>query len=567
MVQVRNEIGLPSSRRVLRCEWPGGCRTFHLVEPALKKIACMLTAAAGLCAVSSQALGQLFPDQVLVVYDSRIADSRAVAEFYAGSRKVPGGVGGVLPARAGVRVFDLAGSGAPAAATGTVSYTDFRTRVRDPIRAHLNAAGLQRVVRCLVMTKGLPHRMEDSDAGNIGDNPGAFVNEFTEFDVNCASVDSQLTMLWVDLNAGEGGVGADSKDDGVVVNPYWKLSAPINTFTNANNQAAKTFTATSFGPVWTNTGTGAARFTSGDMYLVCRLDGHTLANVQAMVSRGKNILYNVNTDAVLLDEANSNGTVDTAANDELDNQGALAGLRSGDDYERTRDYLTTTDRRFAAANVRYDNVASAANFFVGPRVGPSGGILVTNPVALLATYGSNHAGTFPTNSSGGSVATSFADSFNYPNGAIFNTIESYNGRNFGGIGEGPVVQEQAADFIAAGGTLAIGHVWEPLADTLADNEYLAKNFLLGNLSWAEAAWTSIPCLSWMHVAVGDPLARAYRSSEDVDGSGRVGVGDAYAWQATPSDVDRSGAADAADRTLLHATLRVYERGDLMNRRP
>ncbi|HYE60947.1 MAG TPA: hypothetical protein VD997_03030 [Phycisphaerales bacterium] len=538
----------------------------------MRKTFVKVLAAAGVCA-GVQALGQtagqtpLFPDQVLVVYDSRVADSRAVAEFYAGSKKVPGGVGGVLPARPGVRVFDLATSGAPVTTADYCSYNDFRTRVRDPIRAHLTANRLQRVVRCLVMTRGLPHRMDDSDALVVGDNPGAFVNEYNAFDVTSASIDSQLTLLWQDLNTGENGNASDSKDDGLIVNPYWKLNLPINSYTNANITTAKTFTSTSFGPVWAIGGAGATRLFPGDMYLVCRLDGHSLADVQGMVNRGKNILYNVNTDVVLLDEANSNGVTDTAANDELDNSGALGGIRSGDDYERTRDYLLNTDRRFAAANVRYNAAGGAANFFIGPRVGPNGGILVTSPVALLATYGSNHAGTFPTNSGGASVATSFADSFNYTNGAIFNTIESYNGRKFGGLTEGSIVQEQASDFIAAGGTLAIGHVWEPLADTIADNEYLASNFLLGNLHWAEAAWTSVPCLSWMHVAIGDPLARAWRSSEDVDASGRVGVGDAYAWQVTPSDVDRSGAADSADRVLLHATLRFYERGDLVNRRP
>jgi hypothetical protein len=464
-------------------------------------------------------------------------------------------------------VFDLAGSGAAVTDSMSLSYADFRAKVRNPIRAHLTAQGLTRQVRCLVMTKGLPHRMDDSDAANIGDNPGAFIDEFNGFDVTCASVDSELTLLWQDLHSGENGNASDSKDDGVIVNPYWKSAAPINSFTSANILTAKALSATSFGPVWQTGGSAPTRLTAGDMYLVTRLDGRTVADVQAMIARGKSILYDTNTDAVILDESGSNGVADASGGGELDNQSALSGLWAGDDYEKTRDYLTTADRRFAAANVRYDALGNAANFFVGPRLSPTGGVLVTNRVALLATYGSNHAGTFPTTPGGQSVAIIFAESFNYANGAIFNTIESYNGRNFGGIGDGPVPQEQCSDFIAAGGTLAIGHVWEPLADTIADNEFLAKNFLAGNLSWAEAAWTSIPCLSWMHVVIGDPLARPSRTSEDVDGSGRVGTGDLYAWQASPTDIDRSGAANAADRAVLLSTLRFYERTDLMNRRP
>jgi hypothetical protein len=476
-------------------------------------------------------------------------------------------VGNVAAARHGVRVFNLANSGAAVTDSTYLSYGDFQTKVRNPIRAHLTANGLQRRVRCLVMTKGLPHRMDDSDTVVVGDNPGAFVDEFNGFDVTCASVDSQLTLLWQDLNTGENGNASDSKDDGVVVNPYWKSTLPIGSFTNANNQVAKALSATSFGPVWATGGSAPTRLTAGDLYLVTRLDGHTVADVQAIVNRGKSILYNVSTDAVLLDESGSNGTTDVSGNTELDNQSALAGMWSGDDYERTRDFLTTTDRRFAAANIRYDAIGNASNFFIGPRLNPTGGVLVSNSVALLATYGSNHAGTFPTSGGGQSVALTFAESFNYPNGAIFNTIESYNGRNFGGVGVGPIAQEQAADFIAAGGTLAIGHVWEPLADTIADNEFLAKNFLVGNLSWAEAAWSSIPCLSWMHVVIGDPLARAWRTSEDVDGSGRVGVGDLYAWQASPTDIDRSGVANVADRVILVGALRFDERVGMVSGRP
>jgi hypothetical protein len=464
-------------------------------------------------------------------------------------------------------VFDLASSGAPVTTPGTIAYADFSPRVRNPIRAHLSTNNLDRKVHCLVMTKGLPHRMDDSDAGGVGDNPGAFVDEYNAADVTCASVDVELVQLWQDLNAGEAGGGADSRDDGVIVNPYWRSAVPIEAFSTVNIRTPKTFNATSFGPVWSLGGAGATRLTPGDMYLVTRLDAPTVADVQAMINRSKSILYNVNADQVLLDESNSNGVTDAGANGELDNQGALAGLRSGDDYERTRDHLTISDKRFAPVNIRYDAAANAGNFFIGPRLNPTGGILITAPVALLGSYGSNHAGTFPTYS-GGSTAAVFADSFHYANGAIFNTIESYNGRDYGGVGVHPFIpQEQSSRFIAAGGTFAIGHVWEPLADTIPDNEFLITNFLVGNLSWAEAAWTSIPCLSWMHVVIGDPLARPSRMSEDVDGSQRVGVGDAYAWEVAPTDIDRSGSATTADRTALYRTLRFYERSELINRRP
>ena len=45
---------------------------------------------------------------------------------------------------------------------------------------------------------------------------------------------------------------------------------------------------------------------------------------------------------------------------------------------------------------------------------------------------------------------------------------------------------------------------------MPDNEYLLFNFLVNRLTWAEAAWSSIPALSWQHVVLGDPLARLER---------------------------------------------------------
>ncbi len=87
-------------------------------------------------------------------------------------------------------------------------------------------------------------------------------------------------------------------------------------------------------------------------------------------------------------------------------------------------------------------------------------------------------------SGSGGAGTQYASSFNYAPGAVFNTIESYNGRAFGGLGQVPgIPQQQASDFIQAGGTFAIGNVWEPFALTLADNRPIVLNFLLGSQTW------------------------------------------------------------------------------------
>lgn len=532
-------------------------------------------ALAGAAVAVPAAHGQLRQDEVLVVYDSRIAESAEVARIYAGSAKVPGGAQFEPGFRPFVRVVDLGTLGAAAPAGPTLSYADFVARLRTPIRTHLNTSGLDRTVRCIVLTKGIAHRIDDTDNAGVGDRPNAnagnFIPEFNASDVTCASVDSELTLLQIDLNTGENGGTGDSRADGLIINPYWRSVRGFGGFTAINNRAAKSFTATLVGPVWALGGAGAAQLTAGDIYLVCRLDGRTVEDVRGMLGRAQNAVYDVDQHLVLFDASASNNVADPAPDSsgaELDNIGQLASLWAGDDYEKSRDFLLQTDRRFLPANVRYNQFGNAGEFFVGPLVPYLPPFtLISGPVLLLATFGSNHGGTFPQTAEGVSARTTFADSFHYADGAIFNTIESYNGRGFGGLENQSFspAQEQLSDFLAAGGTFGLGHVWEPLADTIPDNEFLVKNFITGTLSWAEAAWSSVPGLSWQQIVVGDPLARAVRTSEDLNGDGRISIEDLYEWEASPTDINRSGQADSADRAYLLRAIRAWERQDSLAR--
>jgi len=518
--------------------------------------------------------GPLRDEQVLVVYDSRtlvggVPVSLRVAEHYVGSVKVPGGVGGKPGKYANLRVLDLATTGAAATVPGNISAVDFQTRLRTPLRTYLTTNSLTRVVRCLVLCKGLPHRLQDTDAANtgdfVGDNPTDFPAEFSARDVTCASVDTELMLLWQDLTTGEAGGAADSRSDGVILNPYWKSQTPINNFTTANILTAKVFNATGNGPMWTLAGSGATRLTAGDIYLVSRLDGHSVADVEAMIDRSQSIITNVDTATVLLDEGVGQNIINPANNGEFDNNSSsMFALYDSDDYEQVVALMATTDRRFLPANILQNNTPDRPGFYVGTRLNWTAGqgILISNPVVLLATYGSNHQGNFPSTTGGVSARMIFADSFNYAPGAIFNTIESWNGRDFGGLGQLAFQQqEQAADFITAGGTFALCNAWEPTADSVPDNRYLAINFLLGNLSWAEAAWSSVPALSWSQFVIGDPLAKFGRSSEDVNTDGRFSIEDLQAWEASPTDINRSGSADSADRAILVRLLRLVERFD------
>ena len=542
----------------------------------------------GLCA--SAASAQLQAQSVLVVYDSRIADSLAVAEYYAGSAAVAGGAGSLPGTRPGVRVFDLQTAGTTAFTAATIERGPFNSQLRNPLRTWLAANDSAGRIRVIVLTKGMPHRVENIGNTGVGDNPGQFGTVYNAGNINCASVDSELTLLWQNLDTSEAGGGGDSKADGWILNPYWRQSLPVTSWRTNNRAVTKVLTVPSsafalgVGEAWganvanARLPAGAGQLSPGDLYLVCRIDGNTVAQVRQMLDRAANVSagpragipVNINTAGFVLDESGSNGLADTAPNNgEYDNYGYDI-IWNGDDYEQTR-ALLTTDNRFLAANVKYDALSNAANFIVGSLVSFAGqGRIIDTPAAplpllLLSSYGANHAGPAPGEGIAGSpiCRTSYASSFTYAPGAVFNTLESYNGRGFGGIGTGGVAQQQLSDFLASGGTFGLGNVYEPSTLTVGDSALIVKNFHLGNLTWAEAAYTALPVLSFQQIVVGDPLARYARSTEDRDGDAMLTVDDLYLWNASPTDLNRSGGAgDDTDRRFVQDAVRAARDVDM-----
>lgn len=554
----------------------------------------IIAAAGALTACAPGAQAQLRAEQVLVIYDSRIADSLAVAEHYAGSAAV-GGANNKPGTRKGVRVFDLATTGLPQmGAMPDINRSEFRTRLRDPIRAWLNANDPLGLVRCLVTTRGVPFRLADATTLFIGDNPSAAGTAFTNGNYSAASIDSELTLLWQNLD------GADTAQTlnfhkGGIANPYWagRISAgqtqvglsvlPIEAWSTSRRKNVRTFVnlASPSGVFWgllvagtpssPNVPTPSA-VTPGDYYMVCRLDAGTLGGVFAMLDRSVNITVNVDTAALVLDESGSDGVANTVDNGEFDNAAYPGGIASptygGDDWEQARNTLTG-DGRFLGSNVVYNALAGNANFVVGPLLSYEGqGLVVSAPVLLLTHYGANSTGDAPgeaTNPVSVNVARStYESSFNLAPGALMNTMESYNGRCFGPYTPA-FGQASLADFIEAGGTFGLGNVWEPFSMTVPDSAQVVKNFYLGGLSWAEAAYTAVPCLSFQQIVVGDPLARIVRTSEDRDGSGTITVDDLYAYEAAPADLNRAGGVTDADRQFVVNAVRPSRDTDMKGR--
>lgn len=537
------------------------------------------TSAIALVGVASTTVNaQLTPEQVLVIYDRNFTESVQIAEYYAGSAKVPGGVGGVVGKRPDVKVFDLRSSGAPGNTFPDLNYTQFVNQVRNPIRTWLTANDPKGLIRCIVLCPRIPHRIFQASPMYAGDSPVSAGSSYAAGTYTTASIDSELTLLWQELG-GETAVAGGTKATGMILNPYWRSTVPISGYTTINRTAAKTFNqattvpATTIGKYWTAntldpkilaTPTNLA---PGDVYLVCRLDGPSVAAIKGMIDRAQQLVVNVNTASFVMDESGASAVTDSTANTEYDNQGENV-VYGGDDYEQTRDAIIA-DNRFVAAKVRYNASSGANSFVVGPLISYGGqGLIVSDPLLLLSSYGANSSFPAPGESPdlGTNVRTTYATSFNLAPGAVFTSMESFNGRDFWNLGQAAAFpQQQAAAFLAAGGTFAIGNTWEPFTFSMPDDLQLAKNFFLGNLSWGEAAYSALPGLSFQQIVLGDPLARVVRSSDDLDGDNRITIEDLYGWFAattTRQDLNRSGTVTDADRKFVEDGVRSSRDTDM-----
>lgn len=436
---------------------------------------------------------------VLVVFNSASSDAVILKDAYLAAHPD-------LPA---ANVLDLNDASLLVA---DLSYADFITKVRNPIRAYLSLPGQPGPsdIIAIVLIRPFPHRVLDTDAGAVGDSPNAASVEFAppssggQGDATFASVDAELVLLWQNLDAGEVGGTMDSRSDNMIDNPYHQSATRITLFSRNNIQTQKIFT-NQLNVVWRLAGAGATRLTPGDMYLVCRIDGNSLADAQALIERSQDIFVNKAVVRVLLDEYNVSG------NNDLDDDSLLTSgdpFLAGDDFEETVPILQAD-----GWDVRYDGTS---NFIDSTEE--------TLPLIAYASYGENHdvggLGEDPPGSG------TYIDNFNFPPGAMFNTFESYNGRALNGLATF-FGQEQSADFIAAGGTFAVGNVWEPFTFTLPDNEFLFPRMLVNGMQWGEAAYTSLPALSWHQIVIGDPLAYYQIINDvglpkgDLDGNGLV----------------------------------------------
>jgi hypothetical protein len=105
--------------------------------------------------------------------------------------------------------------------------------------------------------------------------------------------------------------------------------------------------------------------------------------------------------------------------------------------------------------------------------------------------------------------------FNYANGAVFNTYESFNGYSIGMLRR--VVQGEQGlmtEFLLTGGTGGSGNAWEPYLMKHIWTSVYFPSYAIG-YNQIDAAWQGMNYLAWRSVIVGDPLTKILSPCEPI----------------------------------------------------
>lgn len=128
----------------------------------------------------------------------------------------------------------------------------------------------------------------------------------------------------------------------------------------------------------------------------------------------------------------------------------------------------------------------------------------TIPVMGYTSQG-GHAGLSPTY-----FQTSL--NFEYLNGAVCNTYESYNCYSMNPIyrrdGHGLISEFIKRRNDNQAGSAAVGHCWEPYSNGIIENRYFFPTYALG-YNIIDAIYMGMYYLAWQNVVICDPLTRIY----------------------------------------------------------
>lgn len=521
------------------------------------------------------AYAQLVPSDVLILVNENSPTSRYIARLY---RQY-------YPEIPESRVLCLSGlpdcSGPSAApAEEIITRDQYDQCIAEPVRTYLIDNALVNEIKVIITTAGLPYRIEDSSYDYIV-NPAAsspYAASAIGY-VDAASVESELTVLFQNDQAGD------------IYHLLPLYDRAVNTYQAYRNSGIELFDRdiltnhefmkwqyprkTSYGhyppimegEILTRYGVAERHFSAGDIYLVCRLDGpknqgkSAVFAVRQMLERAKRasnpaIGVNPALAVAVLDDAPGAGNHDYNRVYNIDYHLDYAEydpntpqppdiqlINTSDDYQNA--FLQMTGQLPTPDVLNAGTMSAASDLTVICDERPDH---LTNQddlepdklLVVLAGFGKNGDEGSPKDY----LTTQGPQSgplFQLTNGAVFTSVESYNAVTM--FSDATTSQAKLIDFIQIGGAGAIGHSFEPYDDAAIDNEFLFYNLLAdadgdgkADLTFAEAAFTAIPYLSWAEVAIGDPLMQiAYGPGQktwtqlygDADNNGIVNYSDIW----------------------------------------
>jgi len=295
----------------------------------------------------------------------------------------------------------------------TINFNTFNNSIRKPIEDYLKSNNLVNSINYIVLTKGIP----------LG----------TDTSGGCKSVDSMLTLI----------LSNESKNIGGSTSDCWSYSGRVsNPMFLQTHKASKTYY---------------------DIYIVARLDGYTVQDIENAM--GPLSIYK-NTGKILLDK--------------------------------------NTNPGYAFINSQFDSAYSVLSDKGIPVVLESTANFSTNQDNLSGYY------SFGSNDPNAS-ANSSSWNLKFNPGSIGDTEVSTSGRTFYPVNSyySPTVganQSLVADLIAGGLSFVKGYYSEPYASAIS-KPYISLDRYTSNYTAGESMYMGSAFLNWKDVYVGDPKIR------------------------------------------------------------
>lgn len=145
--------------------------------------------------------------------------------------------------------------------------------------------------------------------------------------------------------------------------------------------------------------------------------------------------------------------------------------------------------------------------------------------------------------------------FEFANGAVFNTYESFNGYSIGTLRRAG--QGLMTEFLLTGGTGGAGHSWEPFEGNVIDTDIYFPSYAVG-YNLIDASYLALQNLAWRNVFVGDPLTKIYNYEiKTLTADSTITSGDIYGRIVVPEGKTLTVANGSTINFKRNSSLRVY----------